>query len=48
MNNHRMINFRLPAELKEQLKAAAKEESRTVSGLIVAIVKAWLKDNAAK
>ena len=38
MNEQRMVNFRLPAEIKEQLEAAAKEDSRTVSGLIVAIV----------
>jgi len=48
MNTHRMVNFRLPAELKEQLEAAAEEDSRTISGLIVAIVKAWLKENAQK
>ena len=47
MNEHRMVNFRLPAELKGQLEAAAEKDSRTISGLIVVILKTWLADNAA-
>ena len=48
MSNTKMVNIRLPVDIKEQLRVAALEDSRSISGLITAIIKTWLKDNADK
>jgi len=44
----KMINIRLPVELKEQIRLAAAKDSRSITGLITVIIKTWLKENAEK
>lgn len=39
-------SIKLPAELEEKIKAQAEEEERTVSNMIVYIVKQYYKDKA--
>jgi len=38
----------MPIDLKDQLKRAAAEDARTVSGLVFWILKTWLKENQEK
>ena len=44
MSETKMINIRLPVELKEQIRSAAEKDSRTVTGLITVILKTWLAE----
>jgi uncharacterized protein (DUF1778 family) len=37
------LGFRIPAEVKEALEAAADDDSRSVSSLVLKIVVDWLK-----
>jgi|GEM_PF-4905932 len=36
---------RLPAELRQKLERRAKEESRSLSNLIVKILQEWIENN---
>ena len=46
--NTKMINIRLPVEIKEQVRLAAAKDSRTITGLITHIIKTWLIEADAK
>ena len=37
------LSFRVPAEIKESLEKAAKDDDRSVSSLVERILKEWLK-----
>ena len=48
MSKTKMINIRLPEELKEEVRQAAEKDSRTVTGMITYIIKTWLAEQEAK
>jgi len=48
MSNTKMINIRLPVELKEKIRLAAEKDSRSITGLITHIIKTWLIESDAK
>ena len=48
MSETKMINIRLPVEIKEQIRKEAEKDSRTVTGLITAILKTWLIEKQCK
>ena len=42
------VNFRMPHELVEELKTYAKQERRSVTAQLNAIVEEWLKNQEQK
>lgn len=44
MDSATPTSFRLPRKVKEALKAAADRETRTVTQLVVFILKGWLTE----
>ncbi|PVA08469.1 hypothetical protein DC366_19090 [Pelagivirga sediminicola] len=44
MNKSVPISFRLPADTKQALEKAAKDDSRSVSSLLDKLVSDWLKE----
>lgn len=43
-----ITGIRIPLDTKAALESAAKEDGRTMSGLVLKILNDWLKDNGWK
>ena len=46
--NDQQVNFRMPHELVEELKTYAKQERRSVTAQLNAIVESWVNSQKAK
>jgi hypothetical protein len=46
MERDAVLNMRLPERVKKALTVAAREDNRTMSGMVVAILSEWLTAHA--
>lgn len=45
MAKHAALSFRIPNEMKEALEKAAMSDDRSVSSLVMIILRDWLKEH---
>ncbi len=47
MNKDEVLNLRVPADVKAALKRAAEADDRSVSSMVLRIIREWLERNGS-